>query len=333
MKRTKIFLKFGILTGAALLAYAWAGERPRLRLQPYQLHWPPGAGLKILHLSDQHFGKDNWVQRLRFWQLKSVLSTLHPDLILMTGDFLHDDAGLTATERLLQWLPPARLGVYAVLGNHDYAAYSYGELLRNIKTQVTRASTPAHKVSNLLAELRRIGRIAWTIYRNERIRFAAVPNNTAELRHLLEAYGVQILDNRAVPLPEHPAIWLAGVDDVVEGDSRLDLALRDIPEEARIILLTHNPDVAYNPAAKRIDLVFSGHTHGGQVVLPGLGALHTQGTRLPRDHAAGLFADLPGGGKMIVSRGMGESTPFRLGCPPELVWVEVFDFTHKPMPE
>jgi len=170
---------------------------------------------------------------------------------------------------------------------------------------------------------------SWTIYRNERIRFAAVPNNTAELRHLLKTYGVQILENRAVPLPERPTIWLAGVDDVVEGDPRLEQALRDIPEEASIILLTHNPDAAYEPAAKRVDLVFSGHTHGGQVVLPGLGALHTQGTRLPRTHAAGLFANLPGGGEMIVSRGMGESTPFRLGCPPEIVWVEVFDFTRK----
>ena len=323
MKTLKTFFGLGALMGGGLLAYAWGGERPLMRLRSYRLRWSPGADLKILHLSDQHFGRDDWVQQLRFSQLQAMLPVLNPDIILFTGDFLHDDAGLIAVERLLQMLPPASLGMYAVLGNHDYAVYSYGELFRNMARSVSDAATPERKLSALAAETGELGRLAWNIYRNERLRFAAVPNDTDELIRLLTLYDVTMLHNRALPLPGHPHIWLAGVDDLVEGEPDLARAFADIPDDAGVILLTHNPDLAYEPAAQRADLVFSGHTHGGQVVLPGLGAIHTQGTRLPRQHAAGYFDDLPGGGQMIVSRGMGESTPFRLGAPPEIVWVEI----------
>jgi len=323
MKTMKTLFGLGALMGGGLLAYAWGAERPLMRLKSYRLRWTGGAGLKILHLSDQHFGRGDWVQQLRFSQLEAMLPILDPDIILFTGDFLHDNAGLAATERLLQALPPAPLGMYAVLGNHDYAVYSYGELFRNMARSVGEAATPERKLSALTAEAGELGKLAWDIYRNERLRFAAVPNDTEELIRLLSIYNVTLLHNRAVPLPGHPPIWLAGVDDLVEGEPDLAEALADIPEDAGVILLTHNPDLAYEPAAQRADLVFAGHTHGGQVVLPRLGAIHTQGTRLPRKHAAGYFNDLPGGGQMIVSRGMGESTPFRLGSPPEIVWVEI----------
>ncbi len=323
MKTMKTLFGLGALMSGGLLAYAWGAERPQLRLKSYRLAWPQGAGLKILHLSDQHFGRENWVQQLRFSQLEAMLPLFDPDIILFTGDFLHDDTGLAAVERMMQALPPARLGRYAVLGNHDYAVYSYGELFRNMARSVSEAATPERKLSALISEAGELGSLALDIYRNDRLRFAAAPNNTAELVRLLSLYDVTLLDNRAVPLPGRPDIWIAGVDDLVEGEPDLARAMADIPEEVGVILLTHNPDLAYDSAAQRADLVFSGHTHGGQVVLPKLGAIHTQGTRLPRQHAAGYFNDLPGGGQMIVSRGMGESTPFRLGAPPEMVWVEV----------
>ncbi len=323
MKTMKALFGLGALMSGGLLAYAWGAERPQLRLKSYRLAWPQGAGLKILHLSDQHFGRENWVQQLRFSQLEAMLPLFDPDIILFTGDFLHDDTGLAAVERMMQALPPARLGRYAVLGNHDYAVYSYGELFRNMARSVSEAATPERKLSALISEAGELGSLALDIYRNDRLRFAAAPNNTAELVRLLSLYDVTLLDNRAVPLPGRPDIWIAGVDDLVEGEPDLARAMADIPGDAGVILLTHNPDLAYDPAAQRADLVFSGHTHGGQVTLPWLGAIHTQGTRLPRQHAAGYFNDLPGGGQMIVSRGMGESTPFRLGAPPEMVWVEV----------
>jgi len=323
MRPTRTLLTTTFLAGAGLLAYAWAGERPRMTLQPYRVAWAPAAGLKILHLSDPHYGSDGWVQRRRLNKTLSIIARLQPDLILLTGDFLHDDAGLLATEKLLRGLPSARLGVYAVLGNHDYAVYSYAELFRNMAEQVRSAATPQRKAAALVEEIGQLARLAWNIYRNERLRFAAIPNDVAELTRLLRIYGVEVLNNRAMPLPGRPNLWIAGVDDLVEGSPRLRETLADIPPDADVILLTHNPDLAFEPEAARAGLIFSGHTHGGQVVLPKLGAIHTQGTRLPRAQPAGYFAHLPGGGRMIVSRGMGESTPFRFRCPPEVVWVEV----------
>ncbi len=323
MKYLKPLLGLGALAGGGLLAYAWAAERPQMRVSSYRLDWSEAAALNILHLSDQHFGRKNWVQQARLAQMQALFPRFHPDIILLTGDFLHDDAGMPAVEQMLQMLPPAPLGVYAVLGNHDYALYSYGELFRNMARSVGEAVSPEHKLSTLAAEAGQLSQLALDIYRNDRLRFAAVPNNTDELVHLLDSYQVTLLDNRAVPLPGHPRIWLAGVDDLVEGQPDLARAFAAIPADASVILLTHNPDLAYDAAAQRANLVFSGHTHGGQVVLPKLGAIHTQGTRLARKHAAGYFNDLPGGGQMIVSRGMGESTPLRLGAPPEIVWVEI----------
>ena len=323
MKLFRTLLTATALTGAGLLAYAWAGERPRMTLQPYRLRWAPAAGLSILHLSDQHFGRDGWIQRRRLEKTLAMIARMQPDLILLTGDFLHDDAGLVAVEKLLQGLPSARLGVYAVLGNHDYAVYSYGELFRNMAEQVRAAASPQRKLEALAQETGELARLAWNIYRNDRLRFAALPNDVTELKRLLQIYGVHLLDNRAMPLPGRSDLWIAGVDDLVEGAPRLAEALAAVPDDAQVILLTHNPDLAFAPEAARAGLIFSGHTHGGQVMLPGIGAIHTQGTRLPRDHPAGYFGQLPGGGQMIVSRGMGESTPFRFRCPPEVVWVEV----------
>ncbi len=323
MKPIRTLLTATALAGSGLLAYAWTGERPRMTLQPYLVRWAPAAGLKILHLSDQHFGREDWIQRRRLDKTLGMVARMRPDLILLTGDFLHDDAGLVMVEKLLLGLPPARLGVYAVLGNHDYAVYSYGELFRNMAEQVHAAASPQRKLEALVQETGQLARLAWNIYRNERLRFAAIPNDVAELRRLLAIYGVTLLDNRAMPLPGRPELWIAGVDDLVEGAPRLEETLASVPDDADVILLTHNPDLAFAPEAARAGLIFSGHTHGGQVVLPRLGAIHTQGTRLPRSQPAGYFGHLPGGGQMIVSRGMGESTPFRFRCPPEVVWVEV----------
>ena len=322
MKLLRTLITATALAGAGLFSYAVVGERPRMTLHPYRIHWPPAAGLKILHLSDQHFGSNSWIQRQRLGKTLALIAQLRPDLILLTGDFLHDDPGLVAVETLLQGLPPARLGVYAVLGNHDYMLYSYGELFRNMARQLRWAASPRRKLAVLTEELGELARLAWRIYRNDRLRFATIPNNVAELTHLLQIYGVHLLNNRAMPVPHHPHLWIAGVDDLIEGAPRLAQTLASVPDDAHVILLTHNPDLAFEPEAARAGLVFSGHTHGGQVILPGLGAIHTQGTRLPRSRPAGYFP-LPHGGQMIVSRGMGESTPFRFRCPPEVVWVEV----------
>lgn len=311
--------------GGALLLYAWGGERPRMSVRRYELSLPEGvgAGLRILHLSDQHFGADSWVRRSRLKRMRKILSDIKPDLILLTGDFLHNDTGLDAVEEMLLMLPPAPLGSYAVLGNHDYAEYSYQTLFRNAWREISASSSWKAYRKTTSRELRRVLSLFWNIYRNDRIRFAALPNETGELRALLALYDVRMCENAACALPDHPDIWLVGVDDLVEGEPDLEQALAPVPTDATVILLTHNPDLAYDSLAERVALALSGHTHGGQVVLPWLGAIHTQGTVLSREHPAGYFDDLPGGGQMVVSRGMGESTPLRFRCLPEIVVIDL----------
>ena len=314
----------GLFTlGGALLLYAWGGERPRMSVQRYRISLPEGAGLRILHLADQHFGGDSWVRRSRLQRMKQIMSDLKPDLILFTGDFLHNDSGLDAVEEMLLMLPPAPLGRYAVLGNHDYAEYSYRTFFKNAWREISSENSLRSCAATTCQELKQLSSLFWDIYRNDRIRFAAVPNNTSELRELLELYDVQMCDNEGCALPGHPGLWLAGVDDMVEGEPDLVQALAQVPDDATVMLLTHNPDLAYSSPAQRVNLTLAGHTHGGQVVLPWLGAVHTQGTLLSRHHPAGYFDDLPGGGQMIVSRGMGESTPLRFRCLPEIVIIDL----------
>ena len=81
------------------------------------------------------------MRHARLRRLASLLPGLHPDLIVLTGDFIHNDAGLDAVESLLRLLPAAPLGCFAVLGNHDYVEYSwrqfFGRALRTIGDQRT----------------------------------------------------------------------------------------------------------------------------------------------------------------------------------------------------
>lgn len=86
------------------------------------------------------------------------------------------------------------------------------------------------------------------------------------------------------------------------------------------VLLAHSPDVLPLLTASRgIDFTFCGHTHGGQICLPGGVPVVTSSRIVGRDFAYGL-KDVPAGGKMFVSRGLGTSiVPMRLFCPPEIV--------------
>ena len=138
----------------------------------------------------------------------------------------------------------------------------------------------------------------------------------------LELHHVQPLLNCSAHLQgDGLDLWVAGVDDLWEGRPDLSAALAGVPEDALLLVLAHNPDAWLEPGMERADLVLSGHVHGGQVRLPLLGALHTQGTHLTRRRPAGWFQR--GRSQMFVSRGVGESLPLRFGVLPQVALIHL----------
>lgn len=90
------------------------------------------------------------------------------------------------------------------------------------------------------------------------------------VRRSLREAGISELRNDVRTVRRGDAVLhVAGVDDIMEGKSRLDLVLRKLPEEGATVLLAHEPDFAdVSAATGRFDLQLSGHSHGGQVRLP-----------------------------------------------------------------
>ena len=136
-------------------------------------------------------------------------------------------------------------------------------------------------------------------------------------RDAVRATALTDLTNRAVRVAiGSEAVWLAGVDDLWWGRPDLPAALRDVPAGAAVVLLAHNPDFAEVAPDPRVGLVLSGHTHGGQVYLPGLGAAWMP-SRYGDKYRGGLVRGPAS--QVFVSRGLGEAgIPLRLNCPPEI---------------
>ncbi|MDQ4106918.1 MAG: metallophosphoesterase, partial [Actinomycetota bacterium] len=94
-------------------------------------------------------------------------------------------------------------------------------------------------------------------------------------RCLREAGVTELLNDVRAVRRGDAALHVAGVDDVMEGKSRLDLVLEMLPEDGAAVLLTHEPDFAdVSAATGRFDLQLSGHSHGGQVRLPLYGPIY-----------------------------------------------------------
>jgi hypothetical protein len=137
------------------------------------------------------------------------------------------------------------------------------------------------------------------------------------VRRLLAQSGIQDLSNRQYSLTRgSDQLHLCGVDDVWEGLDRLELVLADLPDDGAAILLAHEPDFADTSAASgRFDLQLSGHSHGGQVRLPWIGApiLPPLAQRYP----IGLYQ--VGTMWQYTTRGIGMVSPkVRFGCRPEI---------------
>ena len=147
-------------------------------------------------------------------------------------------------------------------------------------------------------------------------------NNAAIVEGALKDRGIQVLRNHSIPLQRgHSRIWIAGVDDALVRAADLGKALHDVPASETTLLLAHEPDFADYAARFPVDLQLSGHSHGGQVRLPGIGALVLPA--LAEKYPIGL--NHVGSLQVYTNRGLGViNPPVRFYCPPEVTFVTLF---------
>lgn len=130
----------------------------------------------------------------------------------------------------------------------------------------------------------------------------------------LERVGFHVLRNKSVPLPDAPGVWVVGLDDrCVEAHDPIQ-ALQGVPETAIKILLIHEPDYA-DEAPHGFSLQLSGHSHAGQIRIPGLRPLHCPkyGRRYPEGFQQTTQHPV------YTTRGVGMIGPqMRFCCPPEV---------------
>ncbi len=262
--------------------------RPPVRVTSYHLcpvTWVAPQPLRIAILADLH-GCTPWVPVRAVHALVDQILSLEADLILLPGDF----AGHAA---LASPLAPAEvaailarlsapLGVYAVMGNHDWKDDPAARKARHHDTIWHRAFEAAGLpvLSNRSLRLSHHG---------TRLALAGIDSQ--------RAYGKRNRVGR-------------GADDV-------EKALDGVPHDMFTILMAHEPDI-FHTADPRIDLTISGHTHGGQIrpldfplVVP---------SDYGRNYAYGHYQR--GDQSLVVSGGIGYSgPPLRLNMPPEITLV------------
>jgi predicted MPP superfamily phosphohydrolase len=147
-----------------------------------------------------------------------------------------------------------------------------------------------------------------------------------EIAHALDHHGIELLRNRHTRLRRRgQPFYLAGIDDF-RYCADLSRAMRGVPRGASTVLLSHNPRIISDAAEMGINLVLSGHTHGGQVLLPLVGGIYGRSGRTKRFKAG---RDSLGSTQIYVSRGIGTVVlPLRYGCP-----AEIPHFILEPRPE
>ena len=188
---------------------------------------------------------------------------------------------------------------------------------------VSKSSSYYPSLSRVLAELKpTIGSVA-TLGNHDH--WAGAEGAAAALKQA----GVRLLHNESLVVSAdrrlceqaEEGLWVVGVDDLWHGEPDLERALQGVPASMPRLLLSHHPDLAEDEQSltsePRIDLQLSGHTHGGQVVLPGVGAV-ASGSAYGLKYLSGLVQGPRW--PVFVTRGVGTSIfPVRVGASPEIV--------------
>ena len=144
--------------------------------------------------------------------------------------------------------------------------------------------------------------------------------DAALITDLFRAEGIEVLINEGMRFQKDGAsFWLAGVNDTMVGLEDLSLAMAGSSADEMKLLLAHNPIILRRAARAGVDLVLSGHTHGGQVALrPDRNASGRSRRRVL--NGLGRHEDT----QIYVTRGLGTVIlPIRYGCPPEISLLEL----------
>ncbi len=274
-----VYVVMALGAAALLLAlYMTLVEPRRFRVRRVKMRAGRLPDMRVLHLTDTHFnGRDGAI--LAF--LERVADSEQFDLLVLTGDLIDTPGGVGSVERMARLFRPT-LGAYAVLGGHDFR--EIGALRPYVH-----------------------------IFTGQDLREGCPPNPAAEVVRRLEAASVRVLDDSHCTAegPDGRAFSVVGLRDAFEFEPDYDAAWAGLGADVPVLVIAHSPDVLYEVAARGADAAFFGHTHGGQVRFPFVGALVTH-THLPRRLAWGAFRR--GDTAFEVSNGLGASVSTGTGC-------------------
>jgi len=278
------------VAGVSTVAYGFSEPELLLRVTRYHLsppQWPAEINLKIAVIADIH-ACDPWMSLERIESIVEHTNTLGADIIVLLGDYVAGHRHVTRFIPAREWARvlaalKAPLGVHAILGNHDYwedrTVQREGEGTIIARVALEAAGIPVYE--NDVQRLSKGGRAFW-----------------------LAGLGDQLA---YLPARRYRPVKRVGVDD-------LGATLNKVTDDAPVILLAHEPNVALR-VPSRVALQLSGHTHGGQVRLMGWSPASPAGRILTYGHVR-MNSDI------VISGGLGCSiVPFRLGVPPEIVLV------------
>ncbi|GEK34561.1 metallophosphoesterase [Kurthia sibirica] len=177
-----------------------------------------------------------------------------------------------------------------------------------------------YKLQRSLAAVKGFVKIAPTYYIDGNHEIAI--NKVAEIQSAVEKIGVTVLNNEAVPLQKgHEMITIVGISDPLSGEKTEDMlahALHQTTPQSFKLLLAHRSEFSRVYAQYGIDLAFTGHAHGGQVRIPGVGGVIDHQLNLFPKHLEGV--EHTGGLTQVISRGLGNSLfPLRIFNRPEIV--------------